>query len=271
MDARRSCSLISHDIDGLVRFERAVFYAAMVRKSSRLGSQFLFVLILLRAWPSEIVKRWFSGSNPTWFRRPHSPARFGCVARYPELEVACDRSPYAHLCASQDAVVSKTRYVEYAGRGFWTYDVGLGVFLKHLIDAAEASDEAGTAWLSAAVSSWRAAAGIPDIGLTLDAGLSAEQRQTLVALAEYACARLARRVSMPAEEIVAWPILDDLRIFPRGALEVDTAPVVELGRAFIALVSGELPEAPTGKIWIYGTETGRESYPPDERFEDFPD
>jgi len=167
--------------------------------------------------------------------------------------------------------VSQTRYVEYAGRGFWAYDVGLGVFLKHLIDAAKASDEARTAWLSAAVSSWRAVAGIPDLQLTLDSGWSVDQRQTFVALVEDACSRLAKRESIPAEEIVAWPILDDLRIFPRGALEVETAPVIELGRAFIELVSGELPEPPAGKIWIYGTETGREVYPPDVRFLDFPD
>ena len=52
---------------------------------------------------------------------------------------------------------------------------------------------------------------------------------------------------------------------------METAPVIELGRAFIELVSGELPEPPAGKIWIYGTETGREVYPPDVRFVDFPD
>lgn len=167
--------------------------------------------------------------------------------------------------------MSQTKYVEYAGRGFWAYDVGLGVFLKHLIDAGEASDEAGTAWLSAAISSWRATAGIPDIGLTLDAGWSAEQRQTFIALVEDACTRSAKRVSIPAEEIVAWPILDDLHLFPRGASEVETTPVIELGRAFIELISGELPEPPDGKIWIYGTETGREVYPPDVRFLDFPD
>jgi len=167
--------------------------------------------------------------------------------------------------------VSQTKYVEYAGRGFWAYDVGLGVFLKHLIDAGEASDEAETAWLSAAISSWRSAAGIPDIGHTLDAGWSAEQPHTFVALVEGACGRLAKQVSIPAEEIVAWPILDDLHIFPRGASEVETAHVIELGRAFIELVSGELPEPPDGKIWIYGAETGREVYPPDVRFVDFPD
>jgi hypothetical protein len=52
---------------------------------------------------------------------------------------------------------------------------------------------------------------------------------------------------------------------------VETTPVIELGRAFIELVSGELPEPPAGKIWIYGTETGREVHPPDVRFVDFPD
>jgi hypothetical protein len=57
--------------------------------------------------------------------------------------------------------------------------------------------------------------------------------------------------------MVAWPLLDDLRIFPRGATEVFTAPVVELGKAIIALVRRELPEAPYGKTWFYGTPDGR--------------
>jgi hypothetical protein len=35
--------------------------------------------------------------------------------------------------------VSKTQYAEYGDRGFWTYNVALGIFLKHLIDADEAS------------------------------------------------------------------------------------------------------------------------------------
>jgi hypothetical protein len=167
--------------------------------------------------------------------------------------------------------MSKTKYVAYAGRGFWTYDVGLSVFLKHLIDAGEASNEAGTAWLSDALSSWRAAAAIPDIGLTLDTDWSVEQRQTFVALVEEACASLAKRVAIPAGEIVAWPVFADCESSTRGASEVETAPVIELGRALIELVSGELPEPPPGKFWIYGTETGRAACPPDIRFVDFPD
>jgi len=155
--------------------------------------------------------------------------------------------------------MTKTQYVEYADRGFWAYDVALGVFLKHVIDAAEKSDQAETAWLSTAISSWRVVACISDYGLTLDADWSAPQKQAFIALGEVACARLAERASIPVGEIVGWPILDDLRIHTRGATEVLTAPVVELGRAIIALVSGELPEAPDGKIWFYGTPTGRQT------------
>jgi hypothetical protein len=160
---------------------------------------------------------------------------------------------------AQTPVMTKTRYVEYENRGFWAYDVALGVFLKHLIDAAETSGQAKTAWLSTAISTWREVACISDYGLTLDTGWSATQMQTFITLAEVACARLADRASIPAGEIVSWPILDDLRIFPRGATGVLTAPVVELGRAIIELVSRELPGAPDGKFWFYGTPTGRQT------------
>jgi hypothetical protein len=60
-------------------------------------------------------------------------------------------------------LVSKTKYVRYAGRAFWAYDVALGIFLKHLIDAAEASDQAKAPWLAPLVSSWRVAACVPGL------------------------------------------------------------------------------------------------------------
>jgi len=159
---------------------------------------------------------------------------------------------------SGDAVVSRTKYIRSGSRGFWAYDVALDVFLKHLIDVAEASDQAKTEWLSAAIESWRVAC-IPDYGLELDPGWSPAHRQTFVALAEEASARLAQRASIPAEEIVGWRVLDDLRFYTRGDTEVVTAPVVELGRAIVALVSGELPEAPSGTVWLFGTPEGRQT------------
>jgi hypothetical protein len=157
------------------------------------------------------------------------------------------------------AVVSKTKFIRFGDQGFWVYDVAAGVFLKHLIDAAEASEHANTIWLLRAMEQWRLEACIQDYGISLDADWSPAQRQTFIALAEEACSRLTARQAIRAEEIVGWKFADDLSIFPRGATEVETAPVVELGRAIIALVSGQLPEAPEGTIWLYGTPSGRET------------
>jgi hypothetical protein len=154
--------------------------------------------------------------------------------------------------------VSQTKYVKYAGRGFWAYDVILGVFLKYLIDAAEASDQATTEWLSGAVSSWREVACIPDYGLSLDENWSQAERQCLVLLAEMACLQLAKRPSIPTTEFDSWSLLEDFHIYPRGATEVFTGPIVELGRAIMALISGTLPEAPSGTAWFY-TSTGRQT------------
>jgi hypothetical protein len=86
-----------------------------------------------------------------------------------------------------------------------------------------------------------------------------DQIETFVAIVEEACSRLEQRRAIPAPEIEAWNILDGQGVFPRGAIQVATAPVVELGRAIIALVRGSLPDAPPGTQWLYGTETGRQT------------
>lgn len=153
--------------------------------------------------------------------------------------------------------MTATKGIKFEGRFFWAYDVAAGVFLKHLIDEAEASERVDGPWLSKAVSDWRVQAAITESGLTLEEEWSSAQRQVFIELAEAACKKLATRESIPAEEIVSWPLADELRIFPRGAKEVLTAPVIELGRAIIALVSGDLPQSPEGEAWFYGTPTGR--------------
>ena len=153
--------------------------------------------------------------------------------------------------------VSKKAFVSYAGRGFWAYDVALGVFLKYLLDAAQDSRDANLPWLSEAMASWRVWAVYTDLAFTLDEHWSAEQKKTFIVLVEQACNALASRKSIPAEEIVSWPFVDDLRIFPRGEKEVLTAPVVELGRAMVALLGNDLPDAPKGEAWFFGTPTGR--------------
>ena len=157
----------------------------------------------------------------------------------------------------KDFFVSKTQSVTYEHNGFWAYDVAAGVFLKYLIDAAQASAEANTPWLSKAVLDWRVWAVVGDFEIGLGENWPTEQRATFVGLAEKACSALAARNSISAEEIVNWHFVDDYRIHTRGTKEVATAPVIELGRAMIALVCGELPQAPKGEAWIFGLPEGR--------------
>ena len=153
--------------------------------------------------------------------------------------------------------MTATKGIKFEGRFFWAYDVAAGVFLKYLIDEAEASEQAGEQWLSDAVSHWRVQAAITECGLTLEEHWSSTQRQIFIKLAEEACKKLATRESIPAKEIASWPLTDELRIFPRSATEVLTAPIIELGHAIIVLVSGKLPRPSKGEAWFYGTPTGR--------------
>jgi hypothetical protein len=110
-----------------------------------------------------------------------------------------------------------TQGIDFADRFFWAYDVAVGVFLKHLINEAQASREANTPWLSEAVSHWHRQAAIAEFGLTLEENWTSLQRQTFIELATKACEKLAMRESIPADEIEAWSFGDDLRIFFHAA------------------------------------------------------
>ena len=154
--------------------------------------------------------------------------------------------------------VTSKQYVEYRDRGFWAYDVALGILLKHVIDiAAPLTAAPDSEWLASAVSNWRVPAAISDYGFEIDKDWSATQLDVFVNLFDRACRSLNEREAIAAEEIESWKILDDLRLSSRGAPKVFTAPVVELGRAIIALVDGSLPAAPSGTAWFYGVPQGR--------------
>lgn len=79
----------------------------------------------------------------------------------------------------------------------------------------------------------------------------------ITALIGQACAEIATRHSIPIEVMVGWSFVDNLRISPRSAKEVPTAPIVELGCAMIALLSDALPEAPKNEAWFFGAPDGR--------------
>ena len=155
--------------------------------------------------------------------------------------------------------MTATKGISFEGRFFWAYDVASGVFLKYLVDEAEASEHKCEPWLLDAMSHWRLQACITEYGLSLEERWSSEQRQVFIKLAKEACKKIATRESIPAEEIASWrPVKGEpLSIFPRSATEVLTAPIVELGHAIIALVSGNLPRPSIGEAWFYGTPTGR--------------
>jgi hypothetical protein len=154
--------------------------------------------------------------------------------------------------------VSQTQFVEYRQNGFWAYDVALSVFLKHLIEAAE--EQCLTheeEWLAEAMGWWRVVACENSYGLAVSEDWSASQIAAFVRLAREACARIRRHESFLATEMQAWPILNGGGIFARGANEVLSGPIVELAEAIVALIEGQLPTAPTGKSWLYGTPEGR--------------
>ena len=151
--------------------------------------------------------------------------------------------------------MSQSKSVTHGDRGFWAYDIVLGVFLKYLIDVVEATGQAHTPFLAEAVSSWRLAP-IYDFGVSLEASWTPLQRQNVITFAEEACARLATRESISTEEISSWTFTGHERVFHRGLKEVCTAPVIELGQAMIALLRHELPEPPKGEAWFF-THAGR--------------
>jgi hypothetical protein len=134
----------------------------------------------------------------------------------------------------------------------------LGVFLKHLLDAAEASPEAEAPWLEEPMHGWRVAACISDVGYVVDDDWSEEEREKFLRLAEQACAEIGKREWFSAEEMLGWQILDGEGVFPRGE-GLTAASVLELGHATIALVRGELPNATDGKEWFYGP-AGRDEW-----------
>ena len=152
--------------------------------------------------------------------------------------------------------MAKTHYIRYRDDGFWAYDVAQGVLLKYLVDIAEArAEKRGMAWLREAAHSWRIGAVL--YGLHIEESWSVEQLAVFKHLVLEACEQLETRQRIPSAEIETWLMIDDLRVFTRGAKEVCTAPVVELGRAVVSLLEGSLPPPPAGTWWCIGCPEGR--------------
>jgi hypothetical protein len=152
--------------------------------------------------------------------------------------------------------MSATVPVSFRGGDFWAFDVGLGIFLKHLLDAARKRAGGENApWLDDCIQRWRV--NRAEIGLHLDEKWSDDQRRTVLDLIEEACTVLKEKKVISAEERDSWSDLNGLGVLSRGRSPFPTGPVIELGEAVKALLVGALPAAPEGTWWAYGWPRGR--------------
>ena len=166
------------------------------------------------------------------------------------------------LCGPSDrgvAGMSETQFVEFANRGFWAYDVALGVFLKHLVDAGEHPDYDEVRWVQDALPKWRTVIAVAGSGLgwQIDEGWSDGESKLFLQLVAQATEQLASREAITVDEMKQWSVFEGLDAVSRGAAVVKTAPIVELGQAIHRLLESSLPHPPEGKHWFYGTPSGR--------------
>ena len=161
--------------------------------------------------------------------------------------------------------MSRTQAVSYGHRSFWAYDVALGILLKHMIDAAKAKAEPGeSSWLAKQLEFWPQVAvlGGDAYGLCICRKWSRNQIAIFVDLIRSACRALSIHQSISAEEVAGWSMqVGDIGMDTRGAKEVRTAPVIELGEAIIALLDGTLEAAPRGTWWYFGLPDSRSTIP----------
>lgn len=152
--------------------------------------------------------------------------------------------------------MSATVPVSFRGSHFWAFDVGLGIFLKHLLDAARRRAAAeNPSWIVDCIRRWRV--NRAEVGLHLDEKWSDDQLRSVVDLIEEACTVLKEKEMISVEERESWNDLDGLGVLSRGRSPFPTGPVVELGEAVRALLLGTLPASPQGTWWAYGWPRGR--------------
>jgi hypothetical protein len=154
--------------------------------------------------------------------------------------------------------MSRTSWVEIAGRGFWSLDDALGVWLAYLVEQADNHDRVQDGWLTGQVECWRVAAAITDYGCSL----SIETEQQREWISEFAGAARGAAVAagnITEQRLREWMILPDVAVsdgFSRteGGIGVDR--VLEVADGLIALVNGRFPADPPTGWWFLGTGDG---------------
>ncbi len=151
--------------------------------------------------------------------------------------------------------MARSLYISFRNQGFWAYDVPAAVFLKFLIDAATDQLAVGTdKWLGEAIEHWRVSAVITEMPSWADDEWTQAQIDTVVELCRTATQAIRSARDIPASQVEAWPILDDMRICARGHDPIPCEPVARLGEAFAALLQDRLPDPPAGRRWFFGLD-----------------
>jgi hypothetical protein len=148
--------------------------------------------------------------------------------------------------------MSQTTYINFRGNGFWAYDVVSSVFLRFMINAAIERTAANTdEWLNDTLENWRVNAVTPDLGFYLDDDWPHTKIATVVELCQRAAETIRIGGDISASDVESWPILDELRIFPRGYDPVPAEPVARFGDAVVALLENTLPKPPGRHAWFF--------------------
>jgi len=151
--------------------------------------------------------------------------------------------------------MTKKAGVSFRGKSFWVYDVVGGVFLWHLIQAAETHrQDTSIPWLENSIESWRIAAAITELAYFADDNWTQEQTNLILRFCGDAISAIRDHGDFSKAEISTWQLGQELRIFTRGLDPVPSEPVVRFGEALVLLLKEELPAPPELHWWFYGTE-----------------
>jgi hypothetical protein len=140
----------------------------------------------------------------------------------------------------------------------WAYDSALAIWLGRMITVAaeRVSDQSADPWLDEQVQAWRIAAAVPDVAFSIGEGWTGEQINMFAVIGEAACDQLERAGTVRRNDPAMIGVLDDYDVIWRGDDEQSTDPIVELGKAIISLLRGDLSGDVSGIDWIYGTPEG---------------
>ena len=147
--------------------------------------------------------------------------------------------------------MSKTVFVQFRGDGFWAYDVVSSVLANFMVAAANKIESHNT-WLSESIHSWRINAVVSEYGFHLADDWSADQIEVVRKLCVEASESIRKLGDFDAETVESWPQIDGGKICTRGHDIIPAEPVAKLGDAIVALLDGDLPDAPESHWWFYG-------------------